>query len=402
MTKGTNAIETLLAKHCPDGVEYRELGEIAEIDTGSSNRKDESKSGMYPLYVRSKNILKSDTFQFDEVAIIIPGEGGIGNIFHYVDGKYALHQRAYRIHVTLDILNAKFLYYFMFSSFKQYISTKSVGTTSVSIRKPMLEKFTIPIPPLVVQEYIVGVLDTFTELEAELEARVAQYKHYREKLLTFGDDVEYRELGEIGTFYGGLTNKTAKDFLHGNAKYITYKNIFNNMAVNTNIDSTVRIHEHEKQNQIRYGDCLFTGSSETPYEAGMSSVLTTHPKESLYLNSFCFGYRLNNSSLFLPEFLKHLLRAYEFRKKVFKTGNGVTRFNISKKLFAKLTIPIPPLPVQERIVSLLDKFDALVNDISIGLPAELKARRAQYEYYRNTLLRFQRISQVGQGEKKEL
>ena len=81
-------------------VEWKALGEVATIGTGNSNRQDESENGIYPFYVRSKNVLKSDTFQFDETAIVIPGEGGIGDIFHYVHGKYALHQRAYRIHVT--------------------------------------------------------------------------------------------------------------------------------------------------------------------------------------------------------------------------------------------------------------------------------------------------------------
>ena len=87
----------LINELCPNGVEFVKLGEIADIGTGSSNRQDEDSNGKYPFYVRSKNILKSNTFEFDETAIIIPGEGGIGDIFHYIDGKYALHQRAYRI-----------------------------------------------------------------------------------------------------------------------------------------------------------------------------------------------------------------------------------------------------------------------------------------------------------------
>ena len=127
-------------------VEWKILGDLAAIGTGKSNRQDENENGTYPFYVRSKNILKSDTYQFDETAIIVPGEGGIGDIFHYVQGKYALHQRAYRIHVTSDILGTKFLYHFMSSCFKQYILMKSVGATSISIRKPMLENSQIPSP----------------------------------------------------------------------------------------------------------------------------------------------------------------------------------------------------------------------------------------------------------------
>ncbi|WP_426724165.1 restriction endonuclease subunit S [Enterobacter cloacae complex sp. 339J8] len=102
----------------------------------------------YPFFVRSKNILKSDTFEFDEVAIVIPGEGGVGEHLsrNNVEGKYALHQRAYRISIQSNSLITKFVYHFMLSSFKQYILMKSVGATAISIRKPMLEGFQVPIP----------------------------------------------------------------------------------------------------------------------------------------------------------------------------------------------------------------------------------------------------------------
>ena len=170
-------------------VEWKTLGEVAVIGTGNSNRQDESENGDYPFYVRSKNVLRSDSYQFDETAIVIPGEGGVGDIFHYVEGKYALHQRAYRICIHDGDINTKFLYHVMRNSFKQYILSKSVGATATSIRKPMLEKFLIPIPPLSVQAKIVQILDTFTELTeqltAELGMRQKQYQYYRNKLLTF-------------------------------------------------------------------------------------------------------------------------------------------------------------------------------------------------------------------------
>jgi type I restriction enzyme S subunit len=165
-------------------VEWKALGEVAEIGTGSSNRQDENENGLYPFYVRSQTVLRSSTFQFDETSIIVPGEGGIGDIFHYTNGKYALHQRAYRIHVLSKNLNTKFLYHIMVGSFKQYILMKSVGATSISIRKPMLENFQIPIPcpenpkkSLEIQAEIVRILDAFTELTAELTARKKQYNY---------------------------------------------------------------------------------------------------------------------------------------------------------------------------------------------------------------------------------
>lgn len=104
-------------------VEWVTLGSMADIGTGSSNRQDESENGIYPFYVRSKNILKSDTFEFDEVAIVILVKVELATYFTMLR-KYALHQRAYRIRITTNAVDTKFLYYFMSSSFKQYILTK--------------------------------------------------------------------------------------------------------------------------------------------------------------------------------------------------------------------------------------------------------------------------------------
>ena len=174
-------------------VEWKTLGEVSEISTGVSNRKDEVENGKYPLYVRSKNILRSDCYQFDETAIIIPGEGGIGEIFHYAVGKYALHQRAYRVHIHDEKLLDKFVFYYLVEHFKEYIVSISYNATVSSIRKPMLAEFLIPLPSLHVQEKIVSILDKFdtlanslTEgLPREIALRHKQYEYYRDALLTF-------------------------------------------------------------------------------------------------------------------------------------------------------------------------------------------------------------------------
>ena len=175
-------------------IEWKMLGEVAEIGTGSSNRQDEAENGVYPFYVRSKNILRSSTYQFDETAIIIPGEGGIGDIFHYTEGKYALHQRAYRIKVNAENeLFPKFLFYYMTNAFKPFILSRCVGATATSIRKPMLTDFPIPIPPLSEQRRIVDILDRFDTLTnsisegltKEIALRRKQYAYYRDALLSF-------------------------------------------------------------------------------------------------------------------------------------------------------------------------------------------------------------------------
>ena len=199
-------------------------------------------------------------------------------------------------------------------------------------------------------------------------------------------------MGEIGKFFGGLTGKSKSDFTNGNARFISYMNVYSNIALNQHSEEFVYIGKNEKQNTLEYGDAIFTGSSETPDECGMSSVVTTEPTEPLYLNSFCFGYRLEDKSLFFPDFLKHLLRSKTIRSQIAKTANGVTRFNVSKALFAKIILPIPPYELQVKIASILDRFETLVNDLTQGLPAEIAAVKEQYEYYRNKLLTFKKIA----------
>src|SRR5688572_22307434 len=100
-------IDDLIAEHCANGVEFLRVGDIATVGTGSSDRKDATVDGEFPFYVRSKDILRNDTYEFDEEAVVIPGEGGIGEIFHHVSGKYALHQRAYRIKLYQELLDSK-------------------------------------------------------------------------------------------------------------------------------------------------------------------------------------------------------------------------------------------------------------------------------------------------------
>ena len=196
--------------------------------------------------------------------------------------------------------------------------------------------------------------------------------------------VEYKELGEIGTFLSGLSGKSKDDFVDGNAKFITYTNVFNNIALNINVSDKVKISENEKQNVLKYGDVIFTGSSENLEDCGMSSVLTIDAEEKMYLNSFCFIFRFNNHNIMRPDFSKFLFRSDYLRKQIRKTASGVTRINISKKKMEKVLIPIPPLTVQEEIVRILDKFTTLTAE----LQAELQARKQQYEYYRDQLLSF--------------
>ena len=188
--------------------------------------------------------------------------------------------------------------------------------------------------------------------------------------------VEYKTLGELGKFYGGMTGKSKDDFTDGNAKFITYKNVYSNPALQIDVEDRVKIVNGEKQRTLQYGDVIFTGSSETPDECGISSVVTVKTDEKLYLNSFCFFFRFDDIGIILPDFAKHLFRSNNLRYQIGKTASGVTRFNVSKKLMENVIIPLPPLPVQSEIVRILDNF------------TELSARKKQYEHYTYQLLNF--------------
>ena len=217
---------------------------------------------------------------------------------------------------------------------------------------------------------------------------------YLERLLD-GETVEWKTLGEVAELYTGLSGKNKEHFQKGNAPYVTYKNIFENLAVDSSILEMVSIGANEHQHAVQYGDVLITGSSENIEEVGMSSVVTFYPKTEIYLNSFSFGIRFHSSVQLSPEFTKYLFRSDLLRKQIMKTASGVTRFNVSKKKFSTIIIPLPPLRVQAHIVEILDKFTQL--------EAELEARNKQYDFYRNRLLDFaHRDDFAGQVEWKTL
>ncbi|EQB8297945.1 TPA: restriction endonuclease subunit S [Escherichia coli] len=377
-------------------VEWVTLGSMADIGTGSSNRQDESENGIYPFYVRSKNILKSDTFEFDEVAIVIPGEGGIGDIFHYVEGKYALHQRAYRIRITTNAVDTKFLYYFMSSSFKQYILTKSVGATAISIRKPMLEGFKVPIPSpdnpeksLAIQSEIVRILDKFTaltaELTAELNMRKKQYNYYRDQLLSFKEgEVEWKTLGEIGKWYGGGTpSKNKIEFWeNGSIPWISPKDMGRTL-VDSSEDYITEEAVLQSSTKLIPANSIAIVVRSSILDKVLPSALIKVPAT---LNQDMKAVIPHEN--ILVKYIYHMIgsRGSDILRAAKKTGGSVASID-SKKLFS-FKIPVPNINEQQRIVEILDKFDTLTNSITEGLPREIELRQKQYEYYRDLLFSF--------------
>ncbi|RRA93907.1 restriction endonuclease subunit S [Paenimyroides viscosum] len=204
-----------------------------------------------------------------------------------------------------------------------------------------------------------------------------------------GVDVEWKSLGEISEIYGGLKGKNKSDFTDGNAKYVTYKNIYNNIEVDFDTLEMVKVSQDENQYEVKYGDVLFTGSSENASEAGISSAITFKSDAKVYLNSFSFGLRFNSEIKLLPEFTKYLFRSKSIRDEIIKTASGVTRYNVSKKRFIKIQIPIPPIEIQQEIVRVLDELTTLTNQLTTELETERQNRKKQFEFFREQLFRFE-------------
>ncbi|MFP6273195.1 restriction endonuclease subunit S [Helicobacter pylori] len=440
-------IECLLQTLAPKGVEFKTLEEVFEIKNGytpSKNNPEFWENGTIPWFrmedIRENGRILKDSIQhitpkalkgkklFPKNSIIISTTATIGEhalliVDSLANQRFTFLSKKANCNLALDM---KFFFYQCFL-LGEWCKKNTNVSGFASVDMTAFKKYKFPIPPLEIQQEIVKILDAFTELNTELntelKARKKQYEYYQNMLLDFNDinqnhkdaerklvqkpypkrlktllqtlapkGVEFRKLGDIGEFYGGLVGKSKKSFSQGNKFYVPYVNVFNNPQLDLNALESVQIGDKEKQNTIQLGDVLFTGSSENLENCAMSCVVTQKIEKDIYLNSFCFGFRFFDENLFNPSFLKHFLRDYNFRKNISKVANGVTRFNVSKQLLSKITIPIPPLEIQQEIVKILDQFSLLTTDLLAGIPAEIKARKKQYEYYREKLLTFKPLT----------
>lgn len=382
-------LDDLIIEYCPNGVEYRTVGDAVNVVSTAKGiqRSNYGQGSIIPIVDQGQSLVAGFT---DDESLALPEAeyivfGDHTRAVKWVDFAFAPGADGTKVLRSRDGLISKFVYY--------AISALEVQSRGYNRHWTVLRELRIPLPPLDVQREIVQILDTFTaleaELEAELEARRRQYAHYRDALIASSQGQLSLTLGELGVIYGGLTGKSKADFnARGNSSFVTYVDVFGGISTVAG-NGRVEIKPGERQNQVRRGDILFTASSESVEEVGMSSAVTREPSEPLYLNSFCFGFRPHDWVSLNPEFAKHLFRSEGIRRQIVRTASGVTRFNVSKERFRRVMIPLPSPEEQLRLAASLDRFDALANDLSIGLPAELAARRKQYEYYRDRLLSFE-------------
>ena len=319
--------------------------------------------------------------------------------------------------------NPKYMaYYFQTSEFQRQKEKKVTGTKMVRIHGDDMEKFSIHLPPLSLQNKIVEILDKFQAilsetkglLPKEIEERQKQYEYYREKLLTFDvesgtharthartqliansyfiilkeaakivgvslDSCEYVELGEICDCYDG-THQTPK-YVDNGVPFVSVENIKNIYNTKKYI-SYVAFDEYKVKPQK--GDLFMTRIGDI----GTCAIIDSNEDLAYYVT---LSLLRPNKKVLNSRFLKHMIESKygkkELNKRILHTANPI-KINLGD--IPKIKLHLPPLPVQEYIVSILDKFDTLVNDIKSGLPKEVEERQKQYEYYRERLLSFKK------------
>ena len=391
MTKPLNKIEKLIEELCLGGVNVRELRELASVETGTQlNRTKMTESGKYQ--VLNGGINPSGFYHecnTDENTITISQGGASAGYVNFVTSKFWAGAHCFVIKPTCNEISNRYLF-FILKNGQDKLQNAKLGAGIPGLNKKELQNFPIPIPPLAIQQEIVKILDTFTtleaELEAELEARKKQYEYYREELLTFWEDVEYKTLGEVGTLIRG-NGLQKKDFVEDGVGCIHYGQIYTYYGTYANKTKTfVSPKLAKKLKKAQKGDVLISGVSENIEDVCKPLGWLG---DEICISGDMFAFRHNQNT----KFITYLLQTTNFKRYKERFAHGAKVIRVKQDKILDYKIPIPSLAEQERIVSILDKFDALVNDISAGLPAELNARRKQYEYYRNKLLTFKPLEE---------
>jgi type I restriction enzyme, S subunit len=413
-------INELITKLCPNGVEYKAVSDVADYVRGVTYSKHEEQADG-PIHVlRSNNItLSSNTLNFDDVKnvsanvrvrkdqhlyandILISAASGskahVGKVAYiwdeidYVFGGFMAVLRANRG------VEPRFLFHLLIGrTFAEYLEKKLSTTTINNLNSSVVGAFRIPVPPVEVQREIVRVLDLFTGLEAELEvkldaereARQLQYTYYRDRLFAFlgAKDVHRVPMGELGKFIRGR-RFTKDDVVDDGIPSIHYGEIYTHYGVATT--STASHVRRELAGQLRYAqhaDVVIAVVGETVEDVAKAVAWLGDEPVAIHDDTFLFRSEMN------PKFVAYYMQSAEFHSQKNKYVARAKVKRLSGESLAKISIPVPSPAEQERVVSILDRFDVLVSDQSVTLPAEVSARRKQYEHYRDRLLTFRELT----------
>lgn len=389
-------LQELIQKFCPDGVEYKTLGDYINIYTGSQlNKRDMQSSGSYPVQNGGINISGYTEFYNEEANTITISQGGAsaGHVKWMACNFYAGAHCYVVKPINNTSLNNRYLYYFLKRK-EIMLMNAQYGAGIPALNRNIVTTLSIPLPPLDVQNEIVRILDIFTshtaELQAELQARKEQYEYYRNRLLTFDkndESVKWMKMDEIFEMRNGYTPSKSKQeyWSYGDIPWFRLEDIRQNGRIL--YDSIQHI-----TNKAVKGGKLFNSNSF------IITTTATIGEHALIMNDSLANQQFTN--LDIRKSLKNVIDIKYLYYYLFIVGewcNRNTNFSgfasVDMKKFKKLQIPIPSLTEQQRIVSILDKFETLVIDLTEGLPAEIDTVQEQYEYYRNKLLSFPKIKE---------
>ncbi|WP_288816902.1 restriction endonuclease subunit S [uncultured Alistipes sp.] len=418
-------LQELIQKLCPNGVEYKKLGDLGAFENIGVDKKTIEGQTLVKLlnyvdvykkiYIDNnipQMIVSASTKKIHDCScekgdiFITPTSETRDDIGHAAVITETLVNTVYSYH----IMRLRLFEYNMTTSFfirylfetdivQKQICKLAKGLTRFGLSKYDFAKIEIPIPPLEVQEEIVKILDRFAEyaaeLQAELQARQEQYEYYRDKLLSFNNidgggyaSVTWMKMSEIGTFIRG-NGLQKKDFTERGVPCIHYGQIYTyygTFAFHTK--SFVNEELAKKCKKAHTGDLVFATVSENVDDVCKCVAWLGNDEICISGDSLAFCHNQN------PKYLAYYFQTAAFadykRSKV--TGTKVIRLHQSK--LEQFVVPVPSLVEQEHIVSVLDKFETLVNSLTTGLPAEIAAVQEQYEYYRNKLLSFPRNEKI--------
>ena len=401
-------LEELIEQLCPDGVEYRTTKDI-RIDSFWLMPATPNFISEGVPYITSKNI-KDGIIDFNDVKyisiddyqaisnnrkievndLLVTMIGTIGEAAFVQSEMDFYGQNLYLIRLNTEVVNRKFFYYFLTSpAVKNRLVSKKNTSSQGYIKAGNLENLTIPLPPLPVQEEIVRILDNMTkltaELTAELKGRQKQYEYYRDSLLNFEGNtkgnVEFIALSELFNTKNGYTPSKSKEeyWTNGTIPWFRMEDIRANGRILT--DSLQHVSQSAVKGNLFPKNSIIIATSATIGEHALVKVdfLANQRFTVLMLKK-------QYKKMFDEKFLYYY--CFKLDRYCLSCLNQSSFASVDMVKFANFKFPIVPLEEQQRIVDILDLFDKLCNDISEGLPAEIEARKKQYEYYRDKLLTF--------------
>lgn len=359
-----------------DNISYKKLSEILTIKNGK-DYKSHSK-GNVPVYGSGGIISYIDTAVYDKPSVLIPRKGSLDKLY-FVDTPFWNVDTIFYTEINTELVEPRYLYHYLKQAHLEKLN-KAGGVPSLT--QAVLNNLTIPLPPLPIQQEVVRILDTFTnltaeltnKLNAELTARRKQYEYYRDELLTFGEDVPRVQLGDIGPVC--MCKRILKSQTNTVGGVPFYKIGTFGKTANAYISEETYQEYRSMYSFPNKGDILISA-------AGTIGRTVVYDGKPAYFQDSNIVWIANDETRVLNRFL-----AYCYEKKPWNISTGGTIARLYNENIQKAVIPAPSLERQMQIVSQLEKMEDLCNSITVGLPAEITARQKQYEYYRDKLLTF--------------